>query len=64
MIFSVLGSIVFKFLIVYYSTKQLESKLKKNKKKGQIKADLTTSNFLKAVFHKFHLVYSWILCPI
>ena len=23
-----------------------------------------TSNFLKAVFHKFHLVHSWILCPI
>ena len=21
-------------------------------------------NFLKAVFHKFYLVYSWILCPI
>ena len=23
-----------------------------------------TSNFLKAAFHKFHLVHSWILCPI
>ena len=23
-----------------------------------------TSNFLKAVFHKFPLVHSWILCPI
>ena len=23
-----------------------------------------TSNFLKAVFHKFNLVHSWILCPI
>ena len=23
-----------------------------------------SSNFLKAVFHKFHLVHSWILCPI
>ena len=23
-----------------------------------------TSNFLKIVFHKFYLVYSWILCPI
>ena len=23
----------------------------------------TTSNFLKAVFHKFYLVHSWILCP-
>ena len=22
------------------------------------------SNFLKAVFHKFYLVHSWILCPI
>ena len=22
------------------------------------------SNFLKTVFHKFHLVHSWILCPI
>ena len=24
----------------------------------------TASNFLKAVFHKFYLVASWILCPI
>ena len=23
-----------------------------------------TSNFLKAVFHKFYLIHSWILCPI
>ena len=23
-----------------------------------------TSDFLKAVFHKFYLVHSWILCPI
>ena len=23
-----------------------------------------TSNFLKAVFHKFYMVHSWILCPI
>ena len=23
-----------------------------------------TSNFLKAVFHKFYLVHSWIFCPI
>ena len=27
-------------------------------------ADHITSNFLKAVFHKFYLVHSWILCPI
>ena len=27
-------------------------------------ADHIPSNFLKAVFHKFFLVYSWILCPI
>ena len=26
--------------------------------------DLLSSNFLKAVFHKFYLVHSWILCPI
>ena len=26
--------------------------------------DRIPSNFLKAVFHKFYLVYSWILCPI
>ena len=26
--------------------------------------DHITSNFLKAVFHKFYLVHSWILCPI
>ena len=25
---------------------------------------LNTLNFLKAVFHKFHLVHSWMLCPI
>ena len=31
---------------------------------GLPKADRTPSNFLKAVFHKFHLVHSWILCPI
>ena len=23
-----------------------------------------TSNLLKAVFHKFHFVHSWIFCPI
>ena len=29
------------------------------------KADhITTWKFLKAVFHKFYLVHSWILCPI
>ena len=27
------------------------------------KADHTPSNLLKVVFHKFYLVYSWILCP-
>ena len=27
-------------------------------------ADHISSNFLKAVFHKFYLVQSWILCPI
>ena len=27
------------------------------------KADYTPSNFLKAVFHKFYLIHSWILCP-
>ena len=27
------------------------------------KADHTPSNFWKAVFHKFYLVDSWILCP-
>ena len=27
-------------------------------------ADHVTSNFLKTVSHKFHLVHSWILCPI
>ena len=26
-------------------------------------ADHITSNLLKAVFHKFHLVHSWMLCP-
>ena len=26
--------------------------------------DHITSNFLKAVFHKFHLAQSWILCPV
>ena len=30
----------------------------------KIKADHTPSNFLKAVFHKFYLVHSWILCRI
>ena len=27
-------------------------------------ANHISSNFLKAVFHKFYLVHSWILCPI
>ena len=29
----------------------------------QTKADHNPSTFLKAVFHKFYLVHSWILCP-
>ena len=29
-----------------------------------LKADHTSSNFLKAYFHKFYLVSIWILCPI
>ena len=29
-----------------------------------LKADHDPSNFLKAVFHKFYLVHSWILCLI
>ena len=28
------------------------------------KADHVPSIFVKAVFHKFYLVHSWILCPI
>ena len=31
--------------------------------KKAFKADHISSNFLKAVFHKFYLVHSWILCP-
>ena len=27
-------------------------------------ADHIASNFLKTAFHKFHLVHSWILCPL
>ena len=30
----------------------------------QTPADHITSNFLKAVFHNFFLVHSWIICPI
>ena len=29
-----------------------------------LKVDHITLNFLKAVFHEFHLVHPWILCPI
>ena len=29
-----------------------------------LEADHTSSNFLKAIFHKFYLVFSWILWPI
>ena len=28
-----------------------------------VQTDHITTNFSKAAFHKFHLVYSWILCP-
>ena len=38
--------------------------LKNLKGYGLPKADHIPSNFLKAVFHKFYLVHSWILCPI
>ena len=31
---------------------------------GLLYVDHTPSNLLKAVFHKFYLVHSWILCPI
>ena len=31
---------------------------------GQSIQEWTKRNFLKAVFHKFYLVYSWILCPL
>ena len=30
----------------------------------KLKADYITSNLLKAVFHKFYLVHSWIRCPL
>ena len=36
--------------------------LKTLKEYGLLKADHIPSNFLKAVFHKFYLVHSWILC--
>ena len=36
----------------------------KNLKRWSTQADHSPSNFLKAVFHKFYLVHSWILCPI
>ena len=38
--------------------------LKNVRKYGFLKADHTPSNFLKAAFQKFYLVYSWKLCPI
>ena len=38
--------------------------LKNLKGYGLVQADHTPSNFLKAVFHKFYSVHSWILCPI
>ena len=31
---------------------------------AKLKADQTSSNFIKAFLHKFNLVHSWILCPI
>ena len=34
----------------------------KNLKWYCLLADHITSNFLRAVFHKFHLLHSWILC--
>ena len=37
--------------------------LKDLKEYGLLKADHTHSKFLKAFFHKFYLVHSWILCP-
>ena len=37
--------------------------LKNLKCYGLSKADHTHSNFLKAIFYKFYLVHSWILCP-
>ena len=37
---------------------------KKFKWYGLLKQTIITSKFLKTVFHKFHLVHSWILCPI
>ena len=27
-------------------------------------ADHANSNFVKAVFHEFYLIHSWILCPV
>ena len=38
--------------------------LKKLNGYGLLKVDHTPSSFLKAVFHKFYLVHSWILCLI
>ena len=41
-----------------------ECSVKENvhRKTHMLKADRTPSNFLKAVFYKFYLVHSWILC--
>ena len=38
--------------------------LKKLKQYGLLQADHTLSSFLKAAFHNFYLVHSWILSPI
>ena len=40
------------------------NKVFKNGPSKFVEADHISSNFLKAVFHKFYLVHSWILCPI
>ena len=37
--------------------------LKKLKRYGLLQAEHTPPNFLKAIFHKFYLNNSWILCP-
>ena len=31
---------------------------------GLLKQTIITKHFLKAVFHKFNLIHSWVLCPI
>ena len=42
----------------------VEDSLYKIEGDGLLKADHTPSNFLKAVYHKFYLVHSWMFCPI